>query len=237
MSSPVLEVTVPGAWPSKLASSLTLPEEASLSQPSLSPQLGLPSSISAQLPDDSALSSTSSRSVIPEGPSSGPRTGQPVGVDEAEGEQDPQASNSPPASRPISPMSIDSDGIPENSALQDVDETEAEDLSHLGKLRLKGLSSHGVHRVWLNDLPDDHPPQPNSHFPSKNPWPTANFTAVKGTWGPLLETSPSTQFPLPSGRPTPVPTPSTVLEPYVFSSSSSRVRLCEPSNVGLVYPR
>lgn len=236
MSSPDLEVPVPGAWPSKPASFIH-PQEPGLSQSSLPPHLGLSSSISAQLTGECGLSSTASRPVTPEGSPSNPSTGQPAGVDEEEGERDPQPSNPPYLSRPTSPMSIDDDGIPETPALEDVDEVDAQDLSHLGKLHLERLWSHDVHQVWLDDLPDDHPPQPNTHFPSKNPWPTANFTAVKGTWAHPLESPPSTSFPLPSGRPTPVHTSSTVPDRYVFSSSPSRVSLCEPSNVGLVYRR
>lgn len=237
MSSPSLEVPIPGAWPSRSASSLTPLETPNFSRPSLPPHLDLKCFNSTQLPDEHALSSTADQPVTPGSPPSHPRADQPAGVDEAEGERDQQLSKLPPASRPISPMSMDGDGAPEISTLEDVDETDAQDLSRLGKLHLKGLSSHGVHQVWLDDLPDDHLPQPSSHFPSKNPWPTANFTTVKGTWSHLLDSPPSTSFPLPSGRPSPVQTPPTIPDRYAFSGSPSRVSLCEPSNIGLVYRR
>ena len=159
-------------------------------------------------------------------------------VDVEEEEPEPQSSYSPAPSRPGSPMSIDDDGAAHDSPLQDVAEKDAEDLSHLCKLHLQDHMSHTVRRIWPDIPSDEDPHQPGLHYPSTDPWPTAKFTAVKEAWSKPPDGSGLASFPLPSGRPTPVQTlPATIPDRYAFSSPSTRVSLCEPSDLGLVYRR
>lgn len=165
-----------------------------------------------------------------------PKTGQAPETDVEEDEPELQPS-SPVPSRPSSPMSMDDDGARQDSPLQDVAEKDSEDLSHLGNLHLQGHMSHTVRRIWP-DLPSEEDPiEPGSHVPSTNPWPTVSFTAVKEAWSNPWDNTGLAGFPLPSGRPTPIPRPATIPDRYTFSSPSSRVSLCEPSDLGLVYRR
>lgn len=235
MSAPVLVAPATGDPPSQPAS-LPPRRAPNASQPLPPSHSASLASVPAESLGERAPSCASGELAAPENlpPRSG--TGQPVDVVEGGG-LDPQLSNLPPPFRPASPMSIDDDSISQDSLLQDVDEKDAKDLSHLGKLRLEELSSHAVRHVWPADFPDDHRPQPSSHFPSKNPWPTASFTPVSGALDDPLESPQPTGFPLPSGRPRPIQTPSAIPDRYVFSGRPPQVNLCESSDVGLVYRR
>ncbi|SPO05211.1 uncharacterized protein DNG_07898 [Cephalotrichum gorgonifer] len=192
--------------------------------PSTTPDTPLPSSGTDQAPDADTQAAKDEEGEEEEGQE-----------EEEKGDQEEaQRYYSPEPSRPGSPMSTDGD-MPETSRLKDVAKNEEDDLSHLGKLDLRDYHSQGVSHIWQANLPSDEIPQPDSHFPSTNPWPSANFTEVKSKiqWDRLEPNG----FPLPSGRPTPVTTPAAIPDHYRFSSLPPPTTLSESSSLGVVYPR